>query len=428
MAQTAVDIVVKVVGEQKLKKLDNSLRGTAANSVKASAGLDKTAASTNRAGKAAATATGNIQRMGVAFRTTVAPIVAAYGALNFFGKAVGVAGDREKDIALLANGLKRLGAGAADLEKLQKQANEFGNATLFNQEDFIQGAGVLTSFTDVAISEYQRLIKVAGDLAQTNNTDVRSSLLQVAKAVNAPVEGITALTRSGVQFTKEQKEVVKALVATGQKAKAQELILRELEKQYKGNATAAAKGLAGAQDSLGEAFRDFQQVLGKGLSPVLTEIITGLTKVFTALSQLDPKVVEGATKAAMFAAKAFLVSKALKGIIALRSGIAATLAATATGLKASGTAAGFANPKLMLAKNTLVALSKIGLITVGIDIIVNGLGKLAEVEARLKQFSAPNQGTEGFAQSVGGSALSKQEIQKLLNENAAEQQRRKSRA
>ena len=184
MAQTAVDIVVKVVGEQKLKKLDNSLRGTAANSVKASAGLDKTAASTNRAGKAAATATGNIQRMGVAFRTTVAPIVAAYGALNFFGKAVGVAGDREKDIALLANGLKRLGAGAADLEKLQKQANEFGNATLFNQEDFIQGAGVLTSFTDVAISEYQRLIKVAGDLAQTNNTDVRSSLLQVAKAVN----------------------------------------------------------------------------------------------------------------------------------------------------------------------------------------------------------------------------------------------------
>ena len=104
--------------------------------------------------------------------------------------------------------------------------------------------------------------------------------------------------------------------------------------------------MAGAQDSLGEAFRDFQQVLGKGLSPVLTEIITGLTKVFTALSQLDPKVVEGATKAAMFAAKAFLVSKALKGIIALRSGIAATLAATATGLKASGTAAGFANPEV----------------------------------------------------------------------------------
>ena len=236
MATTTVDIQVKTRGQEKLEKFARSANKTDRELSKLNPKLNQTAAATTRAGKAAATATGNIQRMGIAFRSTIGPIVAAYGALNFFGRAVGVAGERQADINLLANGLKRLGGSAADLKKLQDQANQFGNATLFNQEDFIKGAGVLTSFTDVAISEYQRLIKVAGDLAQTNGTDVRSSLLQVAKAVNAPVEGITALTRSGVQFTKEQKELVKQLVATGQKAKAQELILRELEGQYKGNA------------------------------------------------------------------------------------------------------------------------------------------------------------------------------------------------
>ena len=53
MAQTAVDIVVKVVGDQKLKQLDARLRGTAANSIKAATGLDRSAKSAKELGNQA---------------------------------------------------------------------------------------------------------------------------------------------------------------------------------------------------------------------------------------------------------------------------------------------------------------------------------------------------------------------------------------
>ena len=423
MAETTLNLKFQVKGQADLKKLEQRVMALEKEVAKLTKQLPRAENNIRNTGKAAATATGNIQRMGIAFRSTIAPVVTLFGAINFLNKSLQTLSTREADAALLEQGLKRLGESDA-FASLQKQANDFGNATLFNQEDFTQASGILTSFTDIAVKDYGRLIKVASDVAQTNNTGVKDSVIQLAKALNAPKQNLSALSRSGIQFTEKQKDLIKVLVDTGNKAKAQEIILRELEKQYGGNAVAAATGLAGAQDSLGESFRDFQEVVAKGVLPIVETLVKQLTSVFQTLATLDPKVVESATKAVLFAGKIFLVSKALKGIIALRAGIAATLAATSTGLKAAGGAAAFANPKLVLAKNTLLSLARIGIITVGVDIIINGLGKLAEVEARLKKFSAEGQGTEGFASAVGGSALSKAEIQKLLDENAAETKRR----
>ena len=82
--------------------------------------------------KRAATATGNIQRMGVSFRTTAASIVAITGAVTFFSRSLNVLGERQADAAALANGLQKLGKGEAELKRLQKAADELGKATLFN--------------------------------------------------------------------------------------------------------------------------------------------------------------------------------------------------------------------------------------------------------------------------------------------------------
>ena len=118
----------------------------------------------------------------------------------------------------------------------------------------------------MAVKDYQRVIDVASDLAQTNNGAVKDSLLQVAKALNAPSQNLTALSRSGIQFTEQQKEQIKTLDKSGRLLEAQNLILKELERQYGGNAKAAATGFAGAVDTLGENFRDFQETLAKGVA------------------------------------------------------------------------------------------------------------------------------------------------------------------
>ena len=151
--------------------------------------------------KRAATATGNIQRMGVSFRTTAASIVAITGAVTFFSRSLNVLGERQADAAALANGLQKLGKGEAELKRLQKAADELGKATLFNQEDFDAGFALLTSFTSIGVNSFERVAEAAADVAQITGQDVRSSLLQLAKALQDPVRGLTALSRSGTTFT-----------------------------------------------------------------------------------------------------------------------------------------------------------------------------------------------------------------------------------
>ena len=380
MAQATVDIKAVVKGLRDIERLEKEMKDLQAQVKKLQGSLPKASNAIKQTGRAAATATGNIQRFGIAFRSTVAPIVAAYGALNFFNRALATTATRQADVALLTNGLQKLGGTSADLKRLRQEADAFGNLTLFNQEDYIAGAGVLTSFTDVAVKDYKRLIAISADVAATNKGPLKDSLLQVAKALNAPEVGLTALSRSGIQFSDAQKETIKALVETGNKALAQELILKELEKQYGGNAKAAAVGLAGAQDTLGESFRDFQEVVGKGVLPVVEELVVELTKVFKALSTVDPKLIENATKAAVFAAKMGLVLTAVKAVAGMKAAIVGMLAATATNATAAGNASGVAAGKVSMLAARLRALAAIGIVTVGVEFLINGAREGAKIE------------------------------------------------
>ena len=362
MPTAPIDIPVKVKGLSDLQKLEKRMEQLERDLAKVSKVAPKAANGIRQTGRAAATATGNVQRFGVAFRTTLGPIVALTGALTFFNRSLAVLSDREADIALLENGLTKLGANDA-LVRLKKQADEFGNATLFNEEDFLAGAGLLTSFTDVAVKDYQRVIDISADLAQTNKGAVKDSLLQVAKALNAPSQNLSALSRSGIQFTETQKDLVKSLEATGQKAAAQKLILQELEKQYGGNAVAAATGLAGAQDTLNEEFRDFQKVVAEGILPVVIDFTEELTNVFRTLKEIDPEVVKAAAEFGVLALKFGAVVLGIKAFLALKTATLAFLGAMKVKVLALN-AALLANPYIAAAAGlTALGVGIVNLVT-----------------------------------------------------------------
>lgn len=250
--------------------------------------LQRTSTEAKKLDKAAVSATGNIQRMGVALRTALGPLAAIAAAMSFFGKSIAVASDREADINALADSLGRMGATSKDLKLLQKQADKFGNTTLFNQEDFTKAAKNLTSFTDIAIKDYDRIIKVSADIGTKVGGGVKEASLQLAKALNAPSQNLSALSRAGIQFSESQKAVIKALEKTGKKAEAQQMILEELEKQYGGASEAAAKGFAGSLDTLGEQFRDYQENVGRIAQDVLKPFVDGLAGLFGVAKEIQP--------------------------------------------------------------------------------------------------------------------------------------------
>jgi hypothetical protein len=136
----------------------------------------------------------------------------------------------------------------------------------------------------VAGGTFDRATKAAFDMAAVLKTDARGSAVQLGKALENPIKGVTALARAGTTFTEQQREQIKVLVESGKLLEAQELILTEVESQYGGAAEAAA--LSSQKISL--AFGQVQDALGAALAPAfekfatffINDVVPPLTKFF----------------------------------------------------------------------------------------------------------------------------------------------------
>lgn len=241
----------------------------------------------NTTNKRTATATANIQRFGISFRSVVGPMVALTGSLTLASRALNTFADREADLKVLSAQLTRIGAGGSkQIDELKAAADRLGDATLFSQDDFIQSFNILTSFRAIAVESFTDVSTVAADIAQVMGSDVKSATVQLAKALEDPKRGLTALSRSGITFNETQTETIKKLVDSGNLLDAQALILDTIKGQYEGAATAAGTGFAGAQDLLAENTRDLTEALGKGLEPAAAAVTTKLAELAGLLSDI----------------------------------------------------------------------------------------------------------------------------------------------
>lgn len=177
-------------------------------------------------------------------------------------------------------------------EELQKSASALQELTTFGDEDILRGVTAqLLTFTNVAGEQFDKAQLAALNLSTRLGTDLTSQTIQLGKALNDPIKGITALGRAGIQFSNEQKETIKRLTETNQIAKAQDIILKELETQFGGSAEAAAKLGSGPIKQLNNQFGDLLEEFGKIISEAIIPFVARLKNVVTAFQGMD-----GATK------------------------------------------------------------------------------------------------------------------------------------
>ena len=267
-----------------------TLRVEARNAISS---LNKTSAATKTLSNSAKGATASLTTASTAAKGLGASLAASLGPLISLGAAVATVSNsiatfsaRERDITILRQGLENLGAGTLALNELQEAADRLGNQTLFNQEEFTRGFNLLTSFRNIGVDAYERVAQAAADIAQVNQVDVSTSFMQLAKALQDPERNLSNLNRSGIAFTKTQTDVIKELMKTNKTAEAHAMILSIVEESYNQLAQAAAEGFAGNVDSLGEAFRDFSETLGKTLEPALIAATKALTALIKAANDL----------------------------------------------------------------------------------------------------------------------------------------------
>ena len=357
MAQANVKLTVDA------RSAVSSLNNTTLATNKLSAAAKGTSASL--AGTSAAA-----KGLAASLAATMGPIIALGAAFSTVNSGLRVFSERERDVAILRQGLKNLDEGVDVLNRLQKAASDFGDATLFSQDEFTRGFALLTTFRKIGVDSYKKVAKAAAEIAQINQVDLKTSFMQLAKALEDPERNLSTLNRSGISFNKTQIDTIKTLMKSNKTAEAHAMILKVVNGAYKELATAAGAGFAGDVDALKESFDDFAEVLGKALVPVIQPVVKGLTSLLKFFSSEGGQV----TAAIAGAALAF---KGLSFVIAATTAqmSAMSIAAVAT----NGTLAASSQMALITAasfgKATVAATAfKMALIKTGIGALIVGLG------------------------------------------------------
>ena len=259
--------------------------------------LNRTTAAANKLSLAAKGTTASMagastaaKGMGASMMAAMGPFIAISAAVTTVGKGLAVFSQRESDVAALSKGLTRLDGGTRSLNKLNKAADRLGNQTLFSEDDFRQGFVLLTSFKKIGVDAYDRVAKSAADIAHANKVDVKTSFMQLAKALQDPERNLAALNRSGIAFTKTETELIKTLMKSGKTSEAHAEILRIVEDSYKDLAIAAGEGFKGKVDKLGESWNDFAQVLGEAVIPILVPLLESVTHLLDLARRLPTPI------------------------------------------------------------------------------------------------------------------------------------------
>jgi hypothetical protein len=226
--------------------------------------------------------------------TLVAGAFAIRGIVNFGMESILAAERAEQFNSILEQVAKTTGVFGKDVDAATERMIKFADShelVIGVEAELIKEAqGVLLSFKAVGKSGdevggvFDRATKAAFDMAAVLKTDARGSAVQLGKALENPIKGVTALAKAGTTFTDQQREQIKTLVESNRLLEAQELILTEVESQYGGAAEAAALG----SERIKLAFGQVQDALGAALAPAfekfttyfINEVVPPLTKFF----------------------------------------------------------------------------------------------------------------------------------------------------
>ena len=217
------------------------------------------------------------------------------------------------------------GAAGVSAKKVADLAGALMKKSGVDDETIQSGENLLLTFTKVQDKAgkgndiFTQATKTMLDMSVALGTDTKSSAIQLGKALNDPIKGVSALQRVGVTFTAGQKDAIKAMVEAGDTAGAQKLILKELNKEFGGSAEAAGKTLPGQVNVLKESFNNLAGDLMKTLVPALSAI----TKFFVDHPKLMKAMVYGVL---VLAGAMIFLNAALVVTAAVTAGIAAPIA------------------------------------------------------------------------------------------------------
>ncbi|MFC5390008.1 phage tail length tape measure family protein [Brevundimonas bullata] len=180
------------------------------------------------------------------------------------------------------------GASGKTAEQLSASAEALRNLTGVDDDEILTKLTAnLLSFGNIAGDAFDRAQLAALNLSARMQGDLQGATMMIGKALNDPVKGLAALGRAGIQFTDQQKEQIKSMVAVGNAAGAQGIMLNELERQFGGAAEAA--GNADIWKPMKTALMDLEGAFEPIVRDVIGPLIAKVAEMTKAFANLSPE-------------------------------------------------------------------------------------------------------------------------------------------
>jgi len=181
--------------------------------------------------------------------------------------------------------------------ELKKMASGLQDVGVLGDEAIIEAQAMLLTFKQIGHDTFPRATEAAADMALMfggGAGGLQSATIMLGKALNDPIQGLTALRRVGIQLTESQEEMVKGFVEANDIASAQAIILGEVESQFGGLNRAMGESAVGKIDQFSNAVGDLVEVLGEfmteSIAPILDEFkpfIEDLSSIVKWLSSMS---------------------------------------------------------------------------------------------------------------------------------------------
>lgn len=184
------------------------------------------------------------------------------------------------------------GAAGRTRKQVDAMAGRLEKMTGAEAEAVTEGQNMLLTFKNIKGKNFDLATKSMLDMGVAMNKgsleglDLSKTSIQMGKALNDPIKGITALSKVGVSFTDSQKKQIKAMQEAGDMAGAQKIILKELKSEFGGAAKAAGQTTEGMIAKIKNTFGNIAESTLSFVLPAMMKLMGFVNrKVMPALER-----------------------------------------------------------------------------------------------------------------------------------------------
>lgn len=182
------------------------------------------------------------------------------------------------------------GIAGVTAEAIDEMNKKLSTTTMFSDDAVRSGQNMLLTFTKIGKDTFPEATQVMLDMSQALGQDVKSSAIQLGKALQDPILGVTALRRVGVNFGEAEETMIETMVKAGDTMGAQKFILKELQTEFGGSAVAAGQTFAGSLAIMKQKMDDVKESIGQALFTAIQPFVDKLSE-WAANPEVQDKIV-----------------------------------------------------------------------------------------------------------------------------------------